>query len=55
MDSKKVIGLFNWGKDTGFIKTNIPDGIYINKITNKEIKVTDSKIELSFDPVIIWV
>lgn len=55
MDSKKVIGLFNLGKDTGFIKTNIPDGIYINKITNKEIKVTDSKIELSFDPVIIWV
>ncbi len=35
LDSKKIVGIFNLGKDTGFIKMDIPDGKYINLISQK--------------------
>jgi cyclomaltodextrinase len=54
-NSKKVIGIFNLGKDTGFINTDIPDGKYINQITEKEVEILDSKLELSLEPIILWV
>jgi len=54
-NSQKVIGIFNLGKETGFIKTNIPDGKYMNKITEKEVEIVDSKLELSLDPIILWI
>ena len=55
LDSKKIIGLFNLGKDKGFLNVDIPDGIYINLLNEKEIEVKDSKIELSLEPIIFWV
>jgi len=54
-DSKKVIGIFNLGKETGFIEVNIPDGTHINKLTGKEVRILDSKLELSLEPIILWV
>ena len=55
LDSKKIVGLFNLGKDKGLLNVDIPDGIYINLLNEKEIEVKDSKIELSLEPVIFWV
>ncbi len=55
LDSKKIVGLFNLGKDKGLLNVDIPDGIYINLLNEKEMEVKDSKIELSLEPVIFWV
>lgn len=55
LNSDKVIGIFNLGKDQGKLEVSIPDGIYINIINQKEVKVKDSKIELSLEPIIFWV
>ncbi len=55
LDSKKIVGLFNLGKDKGLLNIDIPNGIYINLINDKEIEIKDSKIELSLEPIIFWV
>jgi hypothetical protein len=55
LDSKRIVGIFNLGKDTGFIKVDIPDGKYKNLITEKDIEIIDSKLELSLEPIIFWV
>ena len=54
IDSKKIIGIFNLGKDEGYIKVDIPDGLYTNLINNKKIEIIDAKLKLLFEPIIFW-
>ena len=55
VDNKKILGLFNLGKESGSLKLNIPDGKYVNLLNEKEVEIVDSKIKLSLEPVIFWV
>ena len=52
---KKVVGIFNVGNLTGTHKIELPDGVYLNEITGKEIEIKDQLLELTNDPIIIWV
>ena len=55
LDSQKMVGIFNLGKDNGFIDVDVPDGKYVNLIDNKDIVISDSKLNLSLDPIIFLV
>ena len=52
---KKVIGVFNVGLENGTIEIDVPNGEYINVIDDSVVTIKDKKLDLSNDPVIIWV
>ena len=52
---KQLVGIFNIGKSKGYIASPIPDGIYVNLITNHEIHVLDQQIELIDQPIFIQI
>ena len=55
LDTKHIVGIFNVGQDTGYIKIDIKNGIYKNLLDNSEIIIKDKQFELTKDPVIFWV
>lgn len=52
---KQLVGIFNVGLEEGMFDISLPDGAYLNIINNKEVIVKDGMMELSKDPIIMWV
>lgn len=48
-------GVFNLAKTNGELEVDIPDGNYRNYLTGKQVKVTNKKLKLKVDPIIIKV
>jgi len=55
LDGKHIVGIFNLGKEKGFIEVNLENKTYINLIDNEEIEVQYNTIKLSYNPLIFWV
>ncbi len=55
LDGKHIIGIFNLGKEKGFIEVDIENKIYSNLIDSKEVEIKYSMLKLSYDPIIFWV
>ncbi|MGT2844149.1 alpha-amylase family glycosyl hydrolase [Streptococcus hongkongensis] len=49
----ETVGVFSFKGKTGKISVPLEDGVYINQITNQEIHVTDSQVDLNQTP--IWI
>lgn len=52
---KTVVGIFNVGLEKGSFDISLPDGTYLNVITNKEFQVKDGMMDLIEEPIITWV
>lgn len=54
LEGKKIIGIFNVGKETGSFVVDCKDGEYVNLLNNQKIIVTSGKLELTKEPMIFW-
>ncbi len=54
LENQTVIGLFNVGLAEGQTEVNIPDGTYQNVLNEQTLSVTNGKLTLSKEPVIIY-
>ena len=52
-DEDKLIGIFTFAKQDGFMDTDIEDGVYTNLITGDEVMVEEGRIDLEFAPIIM--
>lgn len=50
---KKRVAIFNFGLKTGEIRVDIPDGSYVNLLTDASIVVNNGEICLGVDPILI--
>lgn len=52
---ENLVGIFNVGLVEGFIKVDLPDGTYTNRLTSKKVKVINGEIKLSKDPIVLQI
>jgi glycosidase len=53
-EGKKIVGIFNVGKEKGELVVDCPDGEYVNLINNQKINVSSGKLTLMNEPIIFW-
>lgn len=52
-ESEEWHGIFNVGKATGKLNVELPDGSYTNQLSRSRVKVVDSRVALTNEPMIV--
>jgi glycosidase len=54
-NNETIVGIFNVGDESGTVSINLPDGIYEDLLSSKQIQVQDNTVILSKEPIIFAV